>query len=82
MIASKSRGTTFQKLFVKSARQSAPQFAHSCPYFGDHTVENAVMPKDVVQIFPHGQYRLVITYADKIDKNVASIIAFFDVFEF
>lgn len=82
MMATKSDGTTFQKIFVKTVRLGAPNFAHLCPYEGVHEVFNGTVPKDVIQIFPVGHYRQHVTFADKIDKNIFTFTWFFRVFQY
>ncbi|KAL7049629.1 hypothetical protein ACKWTF_003797 [Chironomus riparius] len=80
IVGGKSRALSFQKILLKSLQSSAAKFIHPCPYQGKYTAFNITAPKDVIEIFPTGSFKLNLKIYDTIDSDIANFNLRYDIF--
>ena len=81
MVTNKSRAMNFQKVLIKSLQTSAPSLIHPCPYAGKYSALNISAPKDIVEFFPIGTFRLNLKIYDSVDNNIVTFNLNFEVFK-
>lgn len=81
MIDGRYQAANFQKFVMKSLQASVPHFFQKCPYQGQYSLFNITSPKDVVEIFPLGSFRLSLRVSDLTEKNIATFSFLTDVFK-
>jgi hypothetical protein len=56
----------FIKMIIDSIKAASPDYFHTCPYFGAHSMMNVTALKPFVTLSPSGAYRLIVKITEKI----------------
>lgn len=68
IFSGKSKTGAFLKTFLASAKQSAPQYFHNCPYIGVHSGSNMTILNKFLKFFPNGKFKLKVSVSDGVSE--------------
>lgn len=68
------------RMFVTSMKTYTPEFIHSCPYFGMHSIRNSTVIKKLVTVLPNGAFRFKVSMLDQ-NTEIFYLALEFTIFE-
>jgi Protein of unknown function (DUF1091) len=68
MVIGKAKINIFIKISMESMKKVSPNFFHRCPYQGLHEAMNISFPRQLMVIYPNGNFGLKFSMFDGVNK--------------
>jgi Protein of unknown function (DUF1091) len=64
ILAGRSNAPFFVQMLIEAIKQSSPEIIHKCPYIGLTEANNITFSRQMVVMYPIGEFKIIVFFAD------------------